>query len=91
MTKNPSRKLSEVFVLISQVIRIHISKWEAVVVCRRRILRGMRIFILIIPQVIRVQFGEWEVVVVYRHRREVKIPKDIDNLANHRIIIAHVH
>ena len=72
MTKNRSRKLREVFVLIiPQVIRIHFSKWEVVVVCRPR--RRMRIYISIIPQVIRIsyfKFGEsltrcqpdWEVI-----------------------------
>ena len=55
MTKNPSWKLPEVFVLIiPKVIRIHISKWEP--------RRGVRILVLIIPQMIRIHFSEWEVV-----------------------------
>jgi hypothetical protein len=71
MIKNPSWKLPEVFVLIiPQVIRIHISKWEAVV-CRPR--RGMRIFILIIPQMIRIHFRE---VLVSRRLGGVKMLKD---------------
>jgi hypothetical protein len=43
MTMNPSWKLPEVFVLkYPQVIRIHFSEWEVVVVvCRPR--RGVRI------------------------------------------------
>ena len=89
MTKNPSRKLPEVFVLIiPKVIRIHwhLSEWGvvALTVCRPR-----RIFVLIIviPQVIRMHFGdsEWEVVVVRRLRRGVKLLKDIDILANYGI------
>ena len=47
MTKNLSRKLSEVFALIiPQVIRMHFSEWE---VCYPRTPRGMRILVLIIP------------------------------------------
>ena len=58
MTKNPSWKLLEVFVLIITkvpVIRIHISKWE--------LRRGMRILVLIIPQMIRIHFSGWAEVV----------------------------
>jgi hypothetical protein len=54
MTKNPSGKLSEVFVLIiPKMIRIQISEWEP--------RRGVRILVLIIPQMIRlIHFSEWE-------------------------------
>ena len=58
MTKNPSRKLSKAYVLIT-VIQIHASKWEAVIVCRSRTpTRGMR-SVTILPQVIQFYFGEW--------------------------------
>ena len=75
MTVNPSWKLRKVFILIiSQVIRIHFSKWEVVVVCRPRTPRGMRIFVLI---TIPIQLGKWEVtvvlVVVCRLRRGARI------------------
>jgi hypothetical protein len=86
MIKNPSRKLPKVFVLIiPQVIRIHISKWEVVLVCRPRRLGGMRIFVLIIPQMIRiVHFSEWEeVVLVSRRFGGVKMLKDINIMANY--------
>jgi hypothetical protein len=79
MTKNPSRKLSEVFVLIiPQVIRvwIHFSKWE-VVVCHPR--RGMRIFVLMIPYMIRIHWEEE----VSRRLRGVKMLKDSNILANY--------
>ena len=70
MTKNPSRKLSEVFVLIiPQVIRIH-SQWEE---CCHKTPRGMRIFVLIIPQVITMYFDEWEVLVALLSRLSVEI------------------
>ena len=62
MTKNLSRKLLKAFVLIV-VIRIHVSKWEVVIVCRSRTPRGMRIILF---QVIQFHFGKWEVAVVYR-------------------------
>jgi hypothetical protein len=82
MIKNPSWKLwPEVFVLIiPQVIRIQISKWE-VVVCRPR--RGMRIlvFLLTIPQMIRIHFSEWEQV-VSRRLEGVKMLKDNNMLAS---------
>ena len=43
MTKNPSRKLWEVWILIiPQAIRIHFREWEVVVCCPRR---GMRMII----------------------------------------------
>ena len=71
MTKNPSRKLPKVFVLIIPLaIGIHISKWEVVVVCRSRTPRGMTI---ILSQVIQIHFDEWEVAAVYCPRREVGI------------------
>ena len=56
---NPLWKMPEVFILIIlQVIRIHFSKWEVVVVvCRPRTAGGMRIFELIM---IQKHFGEWE-------------------------------
>ena len=41
MTKDPFRKLSKAFVLIV-VIQTHVSKWEAIIVCRSRTPRGMR-------------------------------------------------
>ena len=41
MTKDPFRKLSKAFVLIV-VILTHVSKWEAIIVCRSRTPRGMR-------------------------------------------------
>jgi hypothetical protein len=73
MTKNPSRKLLKVFVLIiPQVIRIHIIEWKA---CCPRTARGMEIYVLIIFQVIRIHFSEWEVIlalVVSGPRRGVK-------------------
>ena len=82
MTKNPSRKLPEVWILIiSIVIRIHFREWEAAVVCRSRIRMRIRMSYL--------KFGEcqWEVVVVVRRpRRGVKILTDIDNLTNYCII-----
>ena len=82
MTKNSSRKLSEVFFLIiSQVIRMHrnFSEWE---VCRTR--RGMRI---LFSQVIQIHFGEWEV--VFRPRRAARSFKGIciDIQANNGFII----
>ena len=49
MTKNPLRKLLKAFILIV-VIRMHVSKWEAVIVSRSRTPRGTRIILL---QVIR--------------------------------------
>ena len=94
MTKSPSWKLSEVFILIiPQVIRIHWNsgEWEVVVVCCPR--RGMKIFVLMIniPKVIRIHFSEWEVVVTWicRPRRELKLYKDIDVLEtwNHGVIL----
>ena len=87
MTKNPSRKLSEVWIsIIPQVIiRVHFSEWEVVVVSRPR-----RIFqvVLTIPQVIRMSYFkfQWKVVVVVvvvvvrRPCRGVKILRDIDIL-----------
>ena len=78
MTKNPSRKLPKVFILVfpqMPAIRIlilaHFGEWKVVVVvCRPglRRLGGVRnLIVLIIPQVIRIlhfQVGEWGVVVV---------------------------
>ena len=59
MMKNPSRKWSEVFILIiPPVIRMYNSKWEVVVVCRSRTQRGM-IRRAILSQVIQLHFGEW--------------------------------
>ena len=69
MTKDPFRKQSKVFVLIT-VTQIHISKWEAVIVCRSRTPRGMtRRTVTILPQVIRFHFGEWEAGAVWVYRR----------------------
>ena len=63
-TKDPFRKLSKAFVLIA-VIQIHVSKWEAVIVCRSRTPRGMtRRTVTILPQVIQFHFGELEAAAV---------------------------
>ena len=64
MTKDPSGKLSKVFVLIP-VIQIQVSKWEIIIVCRSRTPGGMRtVTTRILPQleleVIQFHFGEWE-------------------------------
>jgi len=83
MTKNPSWRLPEVFVLIiPQVIRIHFSEWEVVVVCRPRARRGVMTSALKIPQMIETHFSDWEEVVA---RRGVKILQDIDILANYMV------
>ena len=70
MTKDPSGKLSKVFVLIP-VIQIQVSKWEIIIVCRSRTPGGMRtvpVTTRILPQleleVIQFHFGEWEVAAV---------------------------
>ena len=72
MMKNPSRRLSEVSVLIiPQVIQIHFSEWK---VCCPRTLRGMRMIVLIIPLVIRIYSDEWEVVLLLnfdRYKKEI--------------------
>ena len=69
MTKNPSRKLSKVFALIILiVIRMHVSKWKVVIICRFRTPRRTRT-VTILPQVIRLHFGEWEAVVVLVYSR----------------------
>ena len=67
MTKDPSRKQSKVFVIIT-VIQIQVSKWEAVIVCHSRTPRGMRT-VTILPQVIRSHFGKWEAAAVWVYRR----------------------
>ena len=63
MMKIPLRKLSKAFVSIT-VIQIHVSKLEAVIVCRSRTPSGTRI-VTILPQVIQFhfKFGEWEAAV----------------------------
>ena len=66
MMKNPSRELSKVFdLIIPPLIQMHISKWEVVIVCRSRTLRG------IIPlQAIQLsQFGDLEAAVVLVYSR----------------------
>ena len=63
MTKNPSRKQSEAFILIiPPVIRMQVCEWGVVVVvCRSTTPRGMR---AISPQVIQLRLGDWEAAAV---------------------------
>ena len=66
MTKDPSGKLSKVFVLIP-VIQIQVSKWEIIIVCRSRTPGGMRTVTILLQlelEVIQFHFGEWEVAAV---------------------------
>ena len=76
MTKNPSRKPLKAFVLI-EVIQIHFSRWEVVIVCLRTPRGIMMRNVTIFPQGIQFHFGEWEatVVKVYRRLGEVGIFK----------------
>ena len=76
MTKSPSRKQLKAFVLI-EVIQIHFSKWEVVIVCSRTPRGIMMRNVMIFPQGIQFHFGEWEatVVKVYRRLGEVGIFK----------------
>ena len=56
MTKNPSRKLPKVFVLIILlVIRIHIEEWE-MVVCHPRARRGVKTPVKILKVIDTVPF-----------------------------------
>ena len=68
MTKSPSRKPLKAFVLI-EVIQIHFSRWEVVIVCSRTPRGIMMRNVTIFPQGIQFHFGEWEATVVKVYRR----------------------